>query len=368
MNKRGVIEVQFNWIFILIAGALILSGAFYFVNVQRKISDRTTSQQILQDLERIITEASIWSGVAFPFNIPDIPVALDCDGCYLRGYGLDFRHQTVFGPNTIRGDSLTIWVMQWAVPFKVANFVYFTSPEVRYVFVDDDGFIEYLNETVEHRNEEKGTLIIRKDVTNSRNYDVARNELYLTDTNNYKVRFIFSDNSNVGPSVNLPGFVQKLPDSDVTALQIIPDSSLVSDDEKLAGFGEIKFYQKQGNILVEKGSSFYIGKASLYAALFTDSKNTYECVMLKAFARMKILNELYRRRTEDLKNFADSRTGSERSQWQHCIMPYATALDAFDEISMLDWSEAGISSLQQSINTLQAHNQNLQILGCRTLY
>ena len=53
-NKRAV-EIQFNWIFILIVGALILVFFMMLVNRQRDISDIKLAVELLDDLEQIMT-------------------------------------------------------------------------------------------------------------------------------------------------------------------------------------------------------------------------------------------------------------------------------------------------------------------------
>ena len=39
MNKKGIIEIQFNWIFVLVVGAIILVFFFGFVQKQKSFAE-----------------------------------------------------------------------------------------------------------------------------------------------------------------------------------------------------------------------------------------------------------------------------------------------------------------------------------------
>ena len=58
-NKKGVIEVQFNWVFIIIIGAVIIA---FFVNMsmkQKGVSEEKLSVTIAEHMKTILTGAEV---------------------------------------------------------------------------------------------------------------------------------------------------------------------------------------------------------------------------------------------------------------------------------------------------------------------
>jgi len=59
IKKKGVIEVQFNWIFILIIGAIILFFFFSIVKTQKTVSEKKISTTVRRDIRAILTGAGV---------------------------------------------------------------------------------------------------------------------------------------------------------------------------------------------------------------------------------------------------------------------------------------------------------------------
>ena len=53
MKKKGMIEVQVNWVFVLIAGAMILVVAFSFVTKMRASSKVRIADSLVKDIETV---------------------------------------------------------------------------------------------------------------------------------------------------------------------------------------------------------------------------------------------------------------------------------------------------------------------------
>jgi len=108
------------------------------------------------------------------------------------------------------------------VPYRVTNFLYITSPDIRYIIVDDDigsySLADELNRTlppdyIEKRGKKR--LFMNKELVDNTND--------LGDKNNYKVKFIFFDNPSGGLSTG----------KDVSAINIKSDSSCSGSSEEI---------------------------------------------------------------------------------------------------------------------------------------
>jgi len=143
MNKKGF-ELQFHWIFILIAGAIILAFFFAIASKQKDISEQKISITLSNDIEAIASGAGVTRGSVQPVPIPRITIEFSCsdlcDCSYSPGAGVSnpFMDNLIFAPGKIEGNEMLLWTLDWKVPFRVSNFVYVTNNRVKYFFVSDE--------------------------------------------------------------------------------------------------------------------------------------------------------------------------------------------------------------------------------------
>src|SRR3989344_5861328 len=157
-DKRGVVEVQFNWIFVLIVGGIIL---FFFISLsmrQKEVSTRRLSGELLQDLELIITGQSVSVGRTTVLDLPPVEIGLTCDSYTILQQASPLRNSIVFGPPTLIGPKLIAWTQELRAPFRVTNFVYLTGSGAKYYLLYDSGLDELAAEL-------RDTLPLELDVT-----------------------------------------------------------------------------------------------------------------------------------------------------------------------------------------------------------
>src|SRR3989338_1748 len=111
-SKKGGIEVQFNWIFILIAGALILVFFVSLVQRQETVSNEKRDIDIRSKLSTILTSAKQSTGTLFEIKIPKTEIAFGCNG-YSVGGTSPFQLGESFSPGRIKSASNTIFL--WAL-------------------------------------------------------------------------------------------------------------------------------------------------------------------------------------------------------------------------------------------------------------
>lgn len=291
-TTKGQVEVQFNWIFILIVGAIILA---FFVTValkQKQVSETGTTISFLSSFENALSGISSVQGKQLLYEVPKMDLRYDCTtGCDCAAYiGTRAKAQAlihmddkiIFSPNSLKGNNLLTWSKEWSYPFKITNFILITSPEVKYLI----------------ENNLRGTQIfdglppvfIEKDQTEQKAFD---KQLFNTEdasipgiAGNYKIKFVFT----VGDVAlfKIPDEIQSLTSTDVTAIKITKAES----GEELVEFYQKDTTDKSKFKLI--GTSYLFGDATVYAAIFAEDLNAYACMMNRAFKSFNTVSKVYR--------------------------------------------------------------------------
>lgn len=352
-KKRGMIELNFHWIFILIAGAIIFIFFINIVNKQREFSEIRTSGTIITNLEAILTGAQISTDTINIIDLPKADIGFECDRFFIGPIPKQTRENVIFSPNLLKGNKLITWALDWNMPYRVTNFLYLTDPQVRYIIVDKLGMPgeKIFDELPKEINKELITL--PKTVINK---------------NNYKVKFIFFDNADNSVLANL----RKMPDEDVTAIIIKTESTT---DNIIPNTGNIEFIQKKGGIWVTKGiTTAYIKKEALYGAIFAADKKMYDCVMRKAFKKLNLVTKVYSYRSDKL-------GGDYFDDDNSCYEPHSSAKDNLDNIEKASGEEAkdfplfpGLQGLNRMnaisdySSNIKRENQRAQLFSCALIY
>ena len=347
MKKRGQIDIQFNWIFVLIAGAIILAFFFSVINKQRTYSDIKTSQTIVTNLESIFTGASISTDTVNVIDLPQAKVEFECNQYKIGSVPRDTKGNIVFAPGFVEGKQMLTWALDWNVPFRVTNFLYVTDPQIRYVIVNNS---KNLGETMrEELPEDMQVEIVH--------YDQLAD---LEDRNNYKVKYIFLGAQD---HTALDGF-QGMEDEEVTGVSL---PGLVNEGG-IVSTGPITFWEKDGTAFRDDGSTFYLNQEALIGAIFSGDIEMYNCEMKKAFRKLDLMTSIYINRSVQLQHFFG--TGNP------CTARYATLrlndlmIEAKEQSRRFPLD--GVDPLDElrdlGVRIRDEQNQQLQLLSCPLIY
>lgn len=351
---RAQVEVQFNWIFVMIVGAILLTFFVVVVNKQRESAGVALSADVLIELEKVIAGVAVSEGKTFLIEMPNVPIVYDCDdscACALKVEGsgaqdIPIRNNPVFAPDGLKGLKVVMWSQPFNSPFRATNFFYMTSPQAKYL-IEDVGSGPYIFDEL------PPTKIIEGGV----DQPAFTKELFdptaldeLEDTNNYKIKFILFETDPT--TMNLPLFIEVMSDSDVSAVEIIED------------LNELKFYQKEGDSFVEVSTTNYIESSSLYGAVFAENIATYECMMNIAFENLNVVSQVYAQRGLLMQEEYSDRT--------ECSIYYDTLYmdniidstkNGFKEMTDVDFS-----SLRDAIRGLDSQNEGATLFSCAAIY
>ena len=286
-NKSGQIQLTFNWVYILIAGAVILLFFVGLVVKQQAAAEESLAFDVVQIMESIFTGAQVSEKTKNFIDVSglaDYTLSFTCeDG--LSEFGIKGQSSPaqnvvdpIFSPKEIKTTLLILWSLPYNLPFKVINFMYVTSTNTKYFILGDgNGFAEeFYNATQEFNR------VIIKDPTE------------IDPEKNFQVRIIDLDGNFVQSDQLVPEKLSLLDDDKVTAVSFIA-SNLVN------------YYQKENNLWKQTNlnpvsiiSLIDERDAAKYAAIFSANENMYKCNMNKAFLRLRYLIEIYEEKAKEM--------------------------------------------------------------------
>ncbi|MDP3766218.1 MAG: hypothetical protein Q8R04_06930 [Nanoarchaeota archaeon] len=333
MNKKAF-EIQFNWIFVLVAGVAILLFFTVIVIKQKNVSETSTKATVLKSIEAIITGAGVSTDTINIIDVPNSNIEVGCSRVSLGGVSKQYQNLILFAPILIKGDKLITQTLAFSVPYRATNLLYMTSPQLRYIIIGNNNLAKEIN----------------KSMPSDLKKEFYQSEPQIKNSNNYKIRFIVFESM-----IEFPKALEKMPDSDVTAIKVN------GDNEK----GTIEFWQKDGNSWSSKGSSTYIGKSSLIGVIYADSLGTYECNMQNVFSRLNLVTKIYIERTKKLMQ----KTGASSRQTQ-CNQFYKNALSQLNNIltASSNFNMENIDIISGAVKSLASENKNAQVNSCTLIY
>lgn len=280
MGKKGQIELTFNWIYIAIAGAIILLFFIGIVVKQSKVSEEQLSVDVVRILDTIFTGAGVsekTKNIIPAKGLADYILYFDCNEG-VSEFGIKnqpARRQNsidpLFAPREIQSNQIITLSLPYRLPFKIIDFLYVTSYNTKYVLIGGtpDFVEEFLNETEgfnrEYHDELSG-LKIDGDI---------------------QIRIIDAEGNQV-PGKNVPAGLVNFADKDVSAVVFPDGGERVDFYQKERGFWKKLNKEPMDIISLDKEKD-----AAKYAAIFSQDDRMYRCNMKKAFKRLEYLTEVY---------------------------------------------------------------------------
>ncbi|MBI2557971.1 hypothetical protein HYW20_01505 [Candidatus Woesearchaeota archaeon] len=334
INKKAF-EIQFNWIFVLAAGAAILLFFTIVVVKQKGLAETSTKASVLKSIEAIVAGAGVGTDTTNTIQMPDSAIEIGCNRISIGGVSKQYQSMVMFAPDLIKGSKLVTQTLGFSVPYRATNMLYLTGQQARYILIGDNNLAKEINKTL--------PSILTK--------EFHKTSSLISNKNNYKVRLIIFGDIDAN-SIGM-GSLDKMPDSDVTAIKVN------GDDQK----GAIQFYQKDGSAWSLKGGSIYIGRSSLIGAVYADTVESYECNMQNAFSRLNLVTKIYKGRTEVLRD-------SDLTERPRCIDTYNGALTQLNKIyaASSNFNNINVETISEAAKELSNQNKNAQKYSCTMIY
>jgi hypothetical protein len=273
MDKKAIMAPVFKYIFVLVAGALML---LFFVQFAFNMVD-TKKEVITTELGFLIDDSLLALTVSEDQsdNIPSNPWPDDMELAFGKGNTCgkfsSGSHQypsskIVFSPSKLTGDQILAWTQTWSYPFKVDNFFFLTNKNSKYFLAYDTpnkDFVESIDskatpaETLEHI---------------PKSFDVQSFPYSTVGSiaSSAKSKYDFVKVVMFGkPCSGIPTGVR------CVSIEYEQCEDNLEDD------------LCRGKLTFDDGKkSFFVGKPMLYGAIFTEDFQSYSCQISKIYKRM----------------------------------------------------------------------------------
>ena len=265
---------QFNWIFVIIAGAVILLFFFSMIQKQQSLSIAKTDASIVRQIETLLSVAGSLKETISTKDLPNIDLTFQCKkrgtscDCTYKSGTMDrsYDDKIIYAPKKITGTQLHLWTHTWEQPFRVANFLYITNDRHQYIIVTNNQPIA---------NDIKKIIPERINVK------------YVTDLNGL--------NTVVNPSSESVN-VLCISSGQNTCTQI----PAIFSNLKIQKSWIIRNSETELLINNANNKFSYIGIPQLLGALFSADMEMFECNTMKSFDRLTSIAEVQEKRITNL--------------------------------------------------------------------
>ena len=287
VHKSGQVEITFNWIYVLIAGVVILLFFIGIVFKQKAASEEKLAGDVVRILESVFTAGGVsekTKNFIDTSGLADYTLYFRCQegagefGIVNNPARIENTINPVFAPSELQTKKLIIWSLPYSLPYKVTDFLFITSINTKYLVLGDgNGFADEFMDATEGFTRERVT---------------------------------FTDLQNINPGaiyhlriIDLEGVI--------SSLTPIPENLARARTLTAVSFrgDTVYYYQKNtDNEWEELNSNSLVSIISLggerdaakYAAIFAADAESYQCNMQKAFRRLRYVTEVYAEKLREL--------------------------------------------------------------------
>ena len=96
MKHKKAFEIQFNWIFVLIAGAAILTIFALVILKQKSLSESSANSIALRSMESVIEGTSVSKDTSSVITVPDLNIGVDCGKISIGKISVDPSASVIF--------------------------------------------------------------------------------------------------------------------------------------------------------------------------------------------------------------------------------------------------------------------------------
>lgn len=332
MNKRGQ-GAQFNWIFVIVSGAIILGFfvmfTFKYIELQERRQDVAAVRFLGGGVLDISSKLQVGSGGAavsanegeglrfgFVTNLGYKCVGNDSliliNGGDTAWYKL--QDEIVFMDSEMRVNALNLWILPWNFPFHVSNFIYLGDPDTTFYLVKGGSSQNFVDDL-----EISSVFNVQR---------VTKNQLQVED--NSKVVYFTQPHGKL----EIVSMARDLDNVNFVHISLARNEARFFDLREKDWSDPVKFYVTEDS------------NEQLLGAIFSSDANNFECNVNKSIERVRVTSKVYSERAKLL-----SRLGRSSG------CGYGQISNSLGKLSQ------GDLSVVETINT-----QNLAGAGCLWVY
>jgi len=295
-KKKAQIQLTFHWIYILIAGAVILLFFAGIVLRQKVVAEESLERDVVRILESILIGAGVSEKTKRSVEmsgLSDYVFEFSCEEGY-SSFGIKGGTappveplEPIFAPKEIKTTKLVLWSLPYKFPYKVMDVLMVSSVDTKYFVIGSDGrgFREELEKEMSEEEKEEDEVRF--------NFEFVDNWEEIDPGKNFHVRVVDLAGTIIAGSV--PEKLNGMEDKQVSAVSF-------------SGPKKAVYYQKKGDSWEKQSEVDIISiaeerDAARYGVVFAGDGESYECNMMKIFRRMKYVNEVYEGKLNGLKEY-----------------------------------------------------------------
>lgn len=321
MNKKAFSSQLFNWIFIIVAGSLLLIFFVRFAFQQTEIFGEKGSVELISSLEDQLEAFSISEKsskiVSLGYNTD---IEIDCE----RIVNENIPKRTnliIFSPAKLSGKSVAAWTRKWEFPYQISNVFYLTNENSRYLLIYDKESFERVS-----KFDFPSSFNLQK-----MNFDNLNLDDLAANTKNLQ-------------NLNLIYFTKIQRPTEI--FKKLSKVNLVEVDLKL---NEVKIFNKDGT----SETSYFLEEPILFGAIF--GPENFNCIKDKALSKLDLVTEVYSQKA----NYLSIKTSS-----QLCKAKYYEVLNTLNTFKGAD-SKQILYDLKEKI---KSQNKGLEKNACPSIY
>lgn len=288
-DKKAQLEVSFNWIFVLIAGAAILIFFIVIIGKQTNVSSQQQSIKITENMKTIITYAEN-NPDTFKENSPvDFETEMNCeDGTLYYGlkdssYSSTLDTANVFSTQALGPGKIYSWSASFSAPYLITSILYLSDENTMYLFNNDTT---------------SGNVFVQR-IYNEMPKNFNKKEMSSTEISNYPDQGLKKYIIITGDDITLSNLNFR---SKATIIKIIP----YGQNPFNSGTVEFRNYTNPfvlNNLGPTKTKKLaYVTKEMLFGAIISGSPELYQCTRDKILQRTRIITDLNENRTDEIES------------------------------------------------------------------
>jgi len=361
-SKKAEVEVQFNWIFILIAGGLILALFATMVLYQKKNSDYKSNANLLNHMQGLLSGARISSGTDYTIMMPSITLQIECDRYKIKGSGLEGKRLTnwvFFGMSEQSGNTVYMASRPWMSPYLVDYILYITSDDVHYTIIEGaegsgyQRFAEELSDALPKNTKQ----------------DIITDPTMMIDRGQKTERMVTFGIKNVNTvygKTQPKNLIDK--GKSISLINILTPT----DIDGAGKFEYWEFDNTLGWVHIKAADGAYMDLATLMGAVFADHNslygNLYQCNMDKLFNRLGFISKIYQAKSEIYMGQAVQKQSTYPCSSFYDPSNIGAILSALNKTNSTNINMNTMESIQNEAENLKNKNLRLQSMGCPSIY
>ncbi|MAE13499.1 hypothetical protein CMO92_02960 [Candidatus Woesearchaeota archaeon] len=285
--------MSFTWIFILVGGAVFLLFFVFLIKGMTSSSEREVSYAVGQNIDTVLRNTMKSPNTYKDLQIPDMDITFECDSVLgISNYEIGKSGMTqptdelaIFTVKDFKGPEMHAWNQEFVLGYKITDLLMLNDGRSQFVFVEDTtGYAQELYD--QFPLDDDVELDQRKLKIMSATTDIASTPFERT------VFITVNGEHDVGPPSDSK--------SENVRIDIEPFSY------GLDGDGAVHFYYDDGGSWMSDGSSAYLTRPVLWAAIFSENAASFNCNMDKTMERFQFLTILAEKRREQIREAVGS--------------------------------------------------------------